>query len=207
MRPLRLLADSSRFSRNSLCPKMTVRRLLKSCAIPPASWPIASILLICCAARSAGVGIFSPGAAKALTRPPALGSFLPSFCFPLERSLPDNKDSADTKLLIHLKVICTEWREGGKRARKLGERANCRNLSRRCGHVNLKLMAKLPRNSTCENCSHQFADFLGVFIQCECEARQIQVSQIWKLHDQVQPTWLICKIHLPGLVITVAQVA
>src|SRR6266853_418975 len=207
MRTRRLLAGSLRFSRNSLWPRMTVRRLLKSCAIPPASWPIASILLICCATRSAGEGIFSPGVATALTRRLGLGSSLPSFCFPLERRPPDNRGSADTNFLIYLNVI---WPSGGKGGmepgNRPGERARNTNLSRGCEHVNLKLMAKCPRNSTCENCSHQFADFFGVFIQCEREPREIQASQIRKLREQVQPTWLICKIHLPGLVITVTQV-
>src|SRR5260370_29407813 len=118
MRALRILAGSLRFSRNSLWPRMTVRRLLKSCAMPPASWPIASILLTCCATRSAGEGIFSPGVATALIRPLTLGSFLPSFCFLLELRLPDNRDSADTKFLIYLNVVWTEWREGGDRSKK-----------------------------------------------------------------------------------------
>src|SRR5882762_9736050 len=67
MRALRILAGSLRFSRNSLWPRMTVRRLLKSWAMPPASWPIASILLTCRAARSAAIDFFSPSGVAAAT--------------------------------------------------------------------------------------------------------------------------------------------
>src|SRR5258708_39399262 len=149
MRPLRLLADSSRFSRNSLWPRMPVRRLLKSCAIPPASWPIASILLICCATRSAGEGIFSPGVATALTRRLGLGSSLPSFCFPLERRPPDNRGSADTNFLIYLNVI---WPSGGEGGIEPGKRpcghARKKTIFPGCVHGKLKTHAKMPPHFT-----------------------------------------------------------
>src|ERR1700682_3033836 len=92
---------------------MTVRRLLKSWAMPPASWPIASILLICRAERTAEAEVLPFGGAKEPSRPPVLVGGLASCSFLSERRVPDNRDSADTTRLS-MSFFSNGAPEGGK---------------------------------------------------------------------------------------------
>ena len=106
-------SGSARSRRNSLWPRMTVRRLLKSCAIPPASWPIASILLIRRGAEFLGEALLECGRAGAASRVATAGLARPLFClgFGRDRGLRDNNRSADTSSLAR-KMLSTA--RGGK---------------------------------------------------------------------------------------------
>src|ERR1700730_8697337 len=92
---------------------MTVRRLLKSWAMAPASWPIAPILLICRAERTAEAEVLPFGGAKEPSRPPVLVGGLASCSFLSERRAPDNRDSADTTRLS-MGFVQTARQKGGK---------------------------------------------------------------------------------------------
>ena len=64
---------SSESSPSSLCPNTVVSRLLKSCAIPPASWPMASIFWACWSCSSSSAR--SVWSRRVSTTPPTDGSW------------------------------------------------------------------------------------------------------------------------------------
>jgi hypothetical protein len=70
--------------------------LLKSCAMPPASWPIASILLICCDAKFFGEELRPPDLPGIPARGEAFAGFSSIFRFARDRKPPGNRVSADT---------------------------------------------------------------------------------------------------------------
>lgn len=61
--------------------------------------------------------------------------------------------------------------------------------------------------STCKYSGNEIADLPCVFVQRECEARQIDFAHARKFHNQIQPAGLTGEIDLPGLVVSIAQIA
>src|SRR5579864_2824107 len=164
--------------------------------------------LTCCAVLLALSASFSLRSSM-LSRSSRARCFLTTFCFARDRRLFDRTDSADT---WHLTQQCCCKRRAGKGG--VVQPGNCAGKTRRPDE-------SIPRGCPCQSetatsvhClsgseyrGDQFSDFLGVFVQCECEPRQVQIGQIRKLHHQVQPSGLVCKIDLPWLVIAVTQVS